>query len=1401
MDSVLRKTVSERNTQPTAIKNSTVMFAFDFGWIQRDACGLQALLTTLVVQALCFLFLNTPETQRPETVLRILKGHLNPTSELVFLFEMVNFWLHQKGLQPLWVVWDIDRCLNSIENILGTLKGCCKYSEVSPSILLAGGTSETCLAVLDRLNIQTLALPKSHSPGLGTDISLDIEALTADCPMLIESEGDIRRILKDFLPNPRIHQVVLRSIRSLASSETAELDLTPYQPDKPELIFKKLFETIPEDRRQQTAGLLTWLTYSRRTLSTSEATTALSLESFLARDIKTPWRSYRIKRSQQSQQDLEKAEEDLCGIITLEANHFAFIHPLVQQTLSFGGGRSVETENLHLLHRLLRLLELEAGCEDSTVPLSTSSLFLLYAAQHWPDHYQIARQSELTRQMAHDYLERFLDNDGAVQYQLTLGAYSVGRIENLENTSSRKVALLTRCGIEIDSIKHFMKDPEWTADSDLLFAAFLGAISGSFITFVQQVPVMQLKYARKIEQVLDEASVVANAEIMEALFAQISHNMDITVPSSFLQKAIHLGLQTIVDGIFNQPGRLLKMEIGLMFKKCALSGSIGIAEILVESKILKKPEIDKLFSQVLDDSCTNSSPEIISFVFRHRKGNELELWKSLGTACEYGNHNAVRKILENIDGLTWDTWSDNQSEALVTAVSGGFEKCTGVILEFMSHTESGGEEFLRRALLEGLYTAELGTSTQLLQAYPDILDSETTRIAFRRALDQKRLEIVQLLLEYGAPPNANLNGFTPLHLAASDGFIQGVEYLLSKGADIDSTDSRGATPLIYACFGRHSDVAKLLLNNGADTRPSMTRDPRRDWSALEAAYLSPEIIEMLANNSPQPDFRRQAILGGGHVTALYLAAANGITESVRKLLQQDVELDFERETDSQFEKGWTALNAAVAFGHYDATRVLLEQGADVNHAEKDSDHHLHVLARIEDEKTLVTLLEYKPNAWGLDQGLNSALSSGLPIGFVTRLLNAGADPNAIDTRDVFRDTPLTNACSNYTGNLDKVRLLIRRNADTQGDSSSQRGSPLHAACEYKGVDCVQLLLEAHADINLHVPHLGTPLQRCCSTKFDPESKVRLLVEKGADVNAEGSYYENILTLACFRANISTVRYLVEQGAQVTTPDINGCLPIFAACLSLDSRQDLVEGFLSWGANLATEVRDKMGRTILHYAALGGDLSLVEWLIAKEPSLITAKDADGWSAIHWAVRTPYASSASTDDAHSSFALREEAQAAIIRLLVGKGCPGINDKVRVGNDGEWSPMRIARYFNAPPAVQNLLGELSQSDTTEDKNHRKGLPLKGECDGCYCVSGEWHVPSRQTMQKRPWHKLLMTETRICMGSALSASTQVVGTIIVYALNASCIRKRSTHGPTTRSIDTTMMNLKHLMVNQGTV
>jgi ankyrin repeat protein len=94
-----------------------------------------------------------------------------------------------------------------------------------------------------------------------------------------------------------------------------------------------------------------------------------------------------------------------------------------------------------------------------------------------------------------------------------------------------------------------------------------------------------------------------------------------------------------------------------------------------------------------------------------------------------------------------------------------------------------------------------------------------------------------LLLDKGANPNAieNERGLTPLHLAADKGRKAMVELLISRGADVNTKDYSGRTPLSYAedlgsndMFGRprntpltieaksaKKEVAELLRKHGA----------------------------------------------------------------------------------------------------------------------------------------------------------------------------------------------------------------------------------------------------------------------------------------------------------------------------------------------------------------------------------------------------------------------------------------------------------------------------------------------------------------------------------------------------------------------------------------------------------
>lgn len=62
----------------------------------------------------------------------------------------------------------------------------------------------------------------------------------------------------------------------------------------------------------------------------------------------------------------------------------------------------------------------------------------------------------------------------------------------------------------------------------------------------------------------------------------------------------------------------------------------------------------------------------------------------------------------------------------------------------------------------------------------------------------------------------NMMDDSPLHRASMEGNIKEVERLIKKGADVNILDNWNRTPLMYACKGNYYEVAKALIDNGAD---------------------------------------------------------------------------------------------------------------------------------------------------------------------------------------------------------------------------------------------------------------------------------------------------------------------------------------------------------------------------------------------------------------------------------------------------------------------------------------------------------------------------------------------------------------------------------------------------------
>ncbi|WP_265029684.1 ankyrin repeat domain-containing protein [Wolbachia endosymbiont (group A) of Philonthus cognatus] len=92
--------------------------------------------------------------------------------------------------------------------------------------------------------------------------------------------------------------------------------------------------------------------------------------------------------------------------------------------------------------------------------------------------------------------------------------------------------------------------------------------------------------------------------------------------------------------------------------------------------------------------------------------------------------------------------------------------------------------------------------------------------------------------------------------------------------------------------------------------------------------------------------------------------------------------------------------------------------------------------------------------------------------------------------------------------------------------------------------------------------------------------VRLLIEKGVDVNAADVRGHTALHLAITEKRLETVRELIKSGANVNAEEYeNKCTPLHLACMV--GKVEIVEELVKAGAEI--EQADKFGMTAMDYA--------------------------------------------------------------------------------------------------------------------------------------------------------------------------------------------------------------------------
>lgn len=123
-------------------------------------------------------------------------------------------------------------------------------------------------------------------------------------------------------------------------------------------------------------------------------------------------------------------------------------------------------------------------------------------------------------------------------------------------------------------------------------------------------------------------------------------------------------------------------------------------------------------------------------------------------------------------------------------------------------------------------------------------DIGSGRSAMHVAVARRDSEWVQLLLGLKANPDLSDNrGVTPLMLAVQQGWVEGLQLLLSGGkVKVDASNDAGETPLIYAVHRRDIPMIRALVKAGASpTRADNSGRNARDYATIEGGTLLEEV--------------------------------------------------------------------------------------------------------------------------------------------------------------------------------------------------------------------------------------------------------------------------------------------------------------------------------------------------------------------------------------------------------------------------------------------------------------------------------------------------------------------------------------------------------------------------------